>query len=201
MSLSPKGSTQIKKAVCGKTHSLIDPQHKIGGFSSIRMKIKSEGNEGFVHLDPVYGSHRHYFGFNIDRGANNLLSCPTCDLSLIDKNSSCPECGGPVYKIQIPNKGFLEGCASFKDDWQRWGFVDGAGEKRFVEIDITDSGCGIPPENLSKIFEPFFSTKGQKGTGLGLSVIWGIVDNHNGTISVQSEVGKGTKFSIRLPEA
>jgi two-component system, NtrC family, sensor kinase len=200
MSLSPKGITQIKKAVCGKTHSLIDPQHKIGGFSSIRMKIKSNGNEGFVHLDPIYGSHRHYFGVNIEKGEHNQLSCPTCDLSLIDKNSTCPECGGPVYKIQVPNKGFVEGCASFKDDWQRWGFVDGAGEKRFVEIDITDSGCGIPSENLNKIFEPFFSTKGQKGTGLGLSVIWGIVDNHNGTITVDSEIGKGTTFSIRLPE-
>ena len=201
LSLSPKGITQIKKAVCGKTHSLVDPQHKIGGFSSIRMKIKSDGNEGFVHLDPVYGNHRHYFGVNIEKGTNNQLSCPICDISLIDKNSKCPECGGPVYKIQVPNKGFIEGCASFNDDWQKWGFVDGAGEKRFVEIDITDSGCGIPPENLSKIFEPFFSTKGQRGTGLGLSVIWGIIDNHNGTITVQSEVGKGTTFSIRLPEA
>ena len=96
--------------------------------------------------------------------------------------------------------GFVEGCASFKDNWQKWEYVDQVGEKRFVEIDVADTGCGISPENLNKIFEPFFSTKGQKGTGLGLSVIWGIIDNHNGSITVQSEINNGTIFSIRLPQ-
>jgi len=200
MSLSSKGITQIKNAVCGKNHSLIDPLHKIGGMASIRMKIKSKGSEGFVHLDPVYGLNRHYFGVNFDQDSANLLSCPTCDISLIDKSQLCPECGAPIYKIQIPGQGYIEGCASLKGKWQRWNYVDEAGEKKFVEIDIEDTGCGILPENLNKIFEPFFSTKGQKGTGLGLSVIWGIIDNHNGVITVQSEIGKGTTFSIRLPQ-
>ena len=200
MSLSPKGNTQIKNAVCGKTHSLIDHEHKIGGMPSLRVKVKSNGNEGFVHIDPLYGGHRHYFDISTEKNNITTLSCPTCDISLIDKNNSCPNCGGPVYKIQIPNMGFVEGCASFKDDWQKWDYVDQAGEKRFVEIDVADTGCGIPPENLNKIFEPFFSTKGQRGTGLGLSVIWGIIDNHNGSISVQSEVNKGTTFLIRLPQ-
>ncbi len=160
------------------------------------MRIKSNGQEGFVHLDPIYGLNRHYFGLNFDQDAPNHLSCPTCDISLIDKNQKCPECGGPVYKIQIPNQGFVEGCASLRGKWQRWTYVDGAGEKKFVEIDIADSGCGIPPENLNKIFEPFFSTKGQRGTGLSLSVIWGIIDNHNGVITVQSEVGKEPHFQL-----
>ena len=57
----------------------------------------------------------------------------------------------------------------------------------------------IETENLQKIFEPFYSTKGQKGTGLGLAVIWGIVDNHGGTIRVESKTGAGTTFIIRLP--
>ncbi len=199
ISLPPKGNQQIKNAVCAKNHNLIDPDYKIGGVSSLKIKIKSNSNEGFIHLDPIYGSTRHYFGFNLDKNSQINLSCPICDLSLIDKNEKCEKCGGPVYKITIPNKGFLEGCASFKDDWQRWTFVDQAGEKRFVEIKITDTGCGISQENINKIFEPFFSTKGQKGTGLGLSVVYGIIDNHNGKISVQSEIGKGTTFSIKLP--
>ncbi len=199
ITLPPKGNQQIKNAVCAKNHNLIDPDYKIGGVSSLKIKIKSNSNEGFMHLDPIYGSTRHYFGFSLDKNSQINLSCPVCDLSFIDKNEKCGKCDGPVYKIIIPNKGFLEGCASFKDDWQRWTFVDQAGEKRFVEIKITDTGCGISHENINKIFEPFFSTKGQKGTGLGLSVVYGIIDNHNGKISVQSEIGKGTTFSIKLP--
>jgi two-component system, NtrC family, sensor kinase len=68
----------------------------------------------------------------------------------------------------------------------------------FVEVAITDSGAGIPPDKLAKIFDPFFTTK-EKGTGLGLSVVYGIVERHGGTIVATSEVGKGTTFLIRLP--
>ena len=69
-----------------------------------------------------------------------------------------------------------------------------------VEITLADTGCGISPEDLDKLFDPFFTTKevGQ-GTGLGLSVSYGIVQRHGGTIRVQSEVGKGTRFFIWLP--
>ncbi|MBW2310279.1 MAG: cache domain-containing protein [Deltaproteobacteria bacterium] len=72
--------------------------------------------------------------------------------------------------------------------------------QRGVEITIADTGCGIPPENLDKLFDPFFSTKevGQ-GTGLGLAVSYGIVQGHGGTMRVQSEVGKGTRFFVWLP--
>ena len=68
-----------------------------------------------------------------------------------------------------------------------------------VEIGLQDSGCGIPSANLQRIFDPFFTTKGPKGTGLGLAVAWGIVENHNGRIEVESEVGKGTTFRVLLP--
>jgi two-component system NtrC family sensor kinase len=68
-----------------------------------------------------------------------------------------------------------------------------------VEFSITDTGCGIPAENLQRIFDPFFTTKTGKGTGLGLSVSHGIVEAHGGTITVQSEVGKGSTFRVTLP--
>ncbi len=69
-----------------------------------------------------------------------------------------------------------------------------------VVIEVRDSGCGIKPEHLSHIFDPFFTTKpvGQ-GTGLGLSVSYGIIRDHGGSIEVESEVGRGTLFRIRLP--
>jgi len=70
----------------------------------------------------------------------------------------------------------------------------------FVEIEISDTGCGIPEEHLSKLFDPFFSTKRTgEGTGLGLSVTLGIIERHNGTIEVKSKVGEGSTFTIRLP--
>jgi signal transduction histidine kinase len=69
-----------------------------------------------------------------------------------------------------------------------------------VRISIADDGCGIPPENLKRIFEPFFSTKKKKGgTGLGLSITYGLVKKLGGEIEVQSQVGKGSKFTIILP--
>jgi signal transduction histidine kinase len=80
--------------------------------------------------------------------------------------------------------------------------VTAAEDKRTkeVEIMIKDSGCGIPDENLPHIFDPFFSTKEVGyGTGLGLSVAHGIIEQHNGTLSVESRVGEGTVFTIRLP--
>ncbi len=69
-----------------------------------------------------------------------------------------------------------------------------------VEIRVKDNGCGIRPENIEKIFSPFFTTKPVgKGTGLGLSVCYGIIESMGGVMDVSSEMGVGTVFSIRLP--
>ncbi len=70
----------------------------------------------------------------------------------------------------------------------------------FVRFDITDTGGGIPGENVCKIFEPYFSTK-ETGTGLGLAIVQKIVEMHNGTIAVDTQEGKGTKFTVRLPRS
>lgn len=76
----------------------------------------------------------------------------------------------------------------------------GAEVDRWLEVEFTDTGCGIPEENLSRIFDPFFTTKevGQ-GTGLGLSVSYGIVKKYGGSIRVTSKVNKGSTFVVELP--
>jgi signal transduction histidine kinase len=70
----------------------------------------------------------------------------------------------------------------------------------YAVIRIADSGAGINPEHLERIFDPGFTTKGLRvGLGLGLSITYRIIENHHGSINVQSEPGRGTIFTIRLP--
>jgi PAS domain S-box-containing protein len=80
--------------------------------------------------------------------------------------------------------------------------IPNAIEGLFVVWSIADTGVGIPPEKIEKIFEPFYTTKEiSKGTGLGLSIVAGIVKGHKGFITVESVVGKGTTFHIYIPES
>jgi signal transduction histidine kinase len=69
-----------------------------------------------------------------------------------------------------------------------------------VEVDVIDTGHGIAPEHLSKIYDPFFTTKSvKKGTGLGLSVTYGIIQEHGGVIEALSRPGEGTCFHLEFP--
>ena len=124
------------------------------------------------------------------------------NISLVpDLNPQLPDIQGDSNKLEqvfvniivnalqaMPDGGKLTVCTRMTEDG------------RFVEIEISDTGCGIPQEHLSKLFDPFFSTKRTgEGTGFGLSVTLGIVEKHNGTIDVKSKVGEGSTFVIRLP--
>ena len=74
-------------------------------------------------------------------------------------------------------------------------------EGDYAVLTVSDTGMGIPAENIEKIFEPFYTKKtmGRSGTGLGLAIVWGTVKDHNGYIDVQTEVGKGTTFTLYFP--
>jgi two-component system NtrC family sensor kinase len=67
-----------------------------------------------------------------------------------------------------------------------------------VRIEVEDTGPGIPPETISKVFDPFVTTKSD-GTGLGLSISYGIIREHGGTLTVASPAGRGATFTIELP--
>jgi signal transduction histidine kinase len=197
--LSPVGITQIKKAQCPKRHSLINADVRIDGKPSIRIKVRSDGSEGFVYLDPMYGKTRHQFGLPPDVTKAIQVTCPDCSASLLVDGAICPDCGSAIFAFEVPTKGMVEGCTNRACTWQSWSALDESGDREFVEMRVADTGGGIAKEDIPRLFEPFYSTKGQKGTGLGLAVIWGIIDNHNGTITVESAPGAGTTFAIRLP--
>ncbi len=199
LSLSPHGLAQIKAAVCPKGHDLMDSELKIYGLPTVKVKVTSNGNVGVMNLDPVYGKHRHEYGIEIEKGKGLQVSCPQCNASLIEENVSCPKCGSSVCCFEVLSQGVFEGCTNPECTWQRWQAMDDAGHKDYIEIRIADTGQGIAKEDLSRIFEPFYTTKGQHGNGLGLAITWGIIDSHGGTINVESEVGKGTTFIVQLP--
>jgi signal transduction histidine kinase len=72
--------------------------------------------------------------------------------------------------------------------------------KEYIEVEFTDTGHGIPEQDIEQIFDPFFTTKEVgRGTGLGLAISYGIIKEHSGSITVESEVGQGTTFIVRLP--
>ncbi|MEK6248324.1 MAG: ATP-binding protein, partial [Planctomycetales bacterium] len=199
ISLGPAGTLQIKRALCRKRHDLVDRKIQIDGKPAISMRYKKNKKTGLVHLNPLYGSNEHKLNGMPDFDKEVELMCPDCSASLIADGEFCPDCGSPIYAFEVPLKGLVQGCLKESCGWHRWEQVDSSWNDEYVEVRVMDDGCGIPQEQLPKLFEPFSTTKGQKGTGLGLAVTWGIVDNHNGTISVESKLGAGTTFTIRIP--
>jgi signal transduction histidine kinase len=199
INLDAAGVVQIKTAVCRKRHELVDRKFEVDGRPAITMRFRRKEQTGLIHLNPMYGSGGHHLDDMppIDDGVE--LQCPQCSTSLMAEGEPCPDCGAPVYVFEVPLKGLVQGCLKEGCGWHRWEQVDSNWDAEFVEVRVQDDGCGIPRSQIPHLFEPFATTKGPKGTGLGLAVTWGIVDNHNGTISVESEVGVGTTFIVRIP--
>jgi two-component system NtrC family sensor kinase len=199
ISLGPAGVLQIKRALCRKRHDLVDRKVRIEGKPAIGMRYRHQGRTGTIYLDPMYGSSAHRLNDMPPLADGVELLCPECSVSLISEDERCPKCDSPIYVFEVPLKGLVQGCLLEGCGWHCWEQVDSAWNDQFVEVRVEDDGCGIPKAQVARLFEPFTSTKGQKGTGLGLAVSWGIVDNHNGTIEVESEEGVGTTFIVRLP--
>jgi CheY-like chemotaxis protein len=92
---------------------------------------------------------------------------------------------------KLPRQQALEAGAPASTEAESW-----------VRVDVTDTGVGIPPDILSRLFEPFFTTKEEgRGTGMGLAAVYGAVQAHQGTVLVDSALGRGSTFSLLLPLA
>ena len=93
---------------------------------------------------------------------------------------------------------FINAIQAMKDGGQLT--VRGYKEGQLVKVEVKDSGCGIAQENMSRIYDPFFTTKPTgEGTGLGLWLTYEIIRNYGGEIMVESEVGKGSSFTLSFP--
>lgn len=136
-------------------------------------------------------------------------------IKIVKKN---PEYSDVIFKVETDGKGkeiqadedqleqvllnlINNACEAMADVKEKIINIKLISEEESISAEISDCGCGIAPENYSKIFTPFFTTKKiGKGTGLGLAISYGIIKMHRGDISFKSELGKGTTFILRLPK-
>jgi signal transduction histidine kinase len=120
-------------------------------------------------------------------------------IGVVEQESVPRIMGDPEFLRSVFNNLFINAVQAMGSDGGLLN-IKIAPENGLVRFDISDTGVGIPEDSKAKIFEPYFSTK-ETGTGLGLAIVQKIVDVHNGTIEVESRVGEGTRFTVRLPRA
>jgi signal transduction histidine kinase/CheY-like chemotaxis protein len=131
----------------------------------------------------------------IEPGVGMIMADPTqmqqILLNLCTNAAHAMEKSGGVLQVRLSNATLTEADVRFDS---------GLEPGEFVKLEVTDTGHGIDPGIINRIFDPYFTTKEKgKGTGLGLAVVHGIVKAHGGTIKVSSEIGRGTSFQVFLP--
>ena len=132
---------------------------------------------------------------NITNGADNVIADPTqihqIVMNLCTNAAHAMEADGGHLKLSLSQVQLLD-----EDTRMHPGLLPG----HYLKLSVQDTGCGIPPENMEKIFDPYFTTKEKgKGTGLGLSVVHGLVKSLGGAIYVYSEPDSGTTFHVYIP--
>jgi len=198
-SVPPWGTTPIRKATCPRGCDLLDASVRIGGMPAIRVNRSWNGQTATVHLDPVYGRFNHVASQPSPDGKVSMFTCPQCREALTLSGGRCRRCEAPTFGVRTPDAGVVELCSRTGCHWARWEAIEAKGPRPCVELTVTDTGVGIPAGDLVRVFEPFFSMKETRRAGLGLAVTWGIIEAHGGTIDVASEVGKGSRFTVRIP--
>ena len=122
-------------------------------------------------------------------------------ISIVEHENVPLAMGDPEFLRSVFNNLFINALQAMEADGGHLNIkISPSNDGGFVEFEVADTGSGISPENVSKIFEPYFSTK-ETGTGLGLAIVHKIVEVHHGEIDVESHEGEGTKFTVKLPKA
>jgi two-component system, NtrC family, sensor kinase len=194
-----RGHAVMRTAACPKGCDLLDKNVRLAGNPAIRVIRRSGGRDILFHMDPVYGRANHRAAEPCDEGGIGVHLCPACHARLDLPERHCALCGAPMFAVQVARMGQAEWCSRKGCLGCTWEAMDAFGPRPYAQLEVEDTGRGIPQEELDRVFEPFFTTKGARGTGLGLAVTWGIVAGHGGSIDLDSEPGRGTRFTIRLP--
>ncbi len=195
----PQGYAIVRTATCPRGCDLLDKDVRLGGAPSIRIVRRSGDRDGVMHMDPRYGHGQHHAPEQRQEGEILEHLCPSCHTPLELPDRRCPDCGAPMFGVNVGGAGQIEWCARAGCPGSRWEAMDRLGPQPYLEITVEDTGRGIAREEMDRLFDPFFTTKGPRGTGLGLAVTWGIVEGHAGSIAVESEPGRGSRFTVRLP--
>ncbi len=126
----PSKALEVKHVTCPNGHALFDEEVKFEGHPSIKLKIKYKDKEGFIYLDPVYGSYNKILeGIKVPDKAVVELFCPECNISLTDTHETCRTCSAPLFVMNLPKHSIVEGCL-------RWGCT-------FHKIQIVDAESQI----------------------------------------------------------
>ena len=120
-------------------------------------------------------------------------------ISVVERGEVADVDGDAEVLRSVFNNLFINATQAMEKDGGNLNVVLSSADE-YVNIDVKDTGGGIPDENLNKIFQPYFSTK-ETGTGLGLAIVKKIIDEHKGKIEIESEVGESSCFSVKLPKA
>lgn len=107
----PSKTLHVEHASCPNGHSFADESIKINGKPSLKVKVSYKGKEGFMYLDPIYGSYNNIEeGISIPKGAVIEFYCPECGVNLKEPDDTCQLCASPMFIFHLPNGGLVEGC-------------------------------------------------------------------------------------------
>lgn len=121
----PSKNLHVNHATCPNGHLLRDEKVKIHGYPSIKVNIKSKGKDGILYIDPVYGKYENKIeNITLKKGDLVEMFCPECGVDLGDPNDTCQLCSSPMFVLNLPRGGIVEGCSKLGCVFHKLKIVD-----------------------------------------------------------------------------